>query len=78
MNKILFVTLLCVAAASAAAKTKTSSTGASSKRGFGIGTHDAHPEVVHVGHGGHGGGGDGWGASSHGKGITINDDILVS
>jgi len=67
MNKILFVTLLCIAAASAATKTKTS--GASSKRGFGIGTHDAHPEVVHVGHGGHGGGGgDGWGWGAQHKG----------
>lgn len=65
MNKILLVTLLCVAAASAATKTKTSG---ASKRGFGIGTHDAHPEVVHVGgHGSHGGGGEGWGAEKHGK-----------
>jgi len=69
MNKILLVTLMCVAAASAATKTKTSG---ASKRGFGIGTHDAHPEVVHVGgHGGGGGGGGGgegwgWGASTGG------------
>lgn len=40
MNKILLVTLMCVAVASAATKTKSGA----SKRGFGIGTHDAHPE----------------------------------
>jgi hypothetical protein len=63
MNKILCVTLLCIAAASAATKTKTATASASKQRGFGIGTHDYHPEVVSVGHG-HGD--HGWGASSHG------------
>lgn len=71
MNKILLVTLLCVAAASAATKTKTS--GASSKRGFGIGTHDAHPEVVHVG--GHGS--EGWGASTHHGDYPALADIVA-
>jgi len=79
MNKILFVTLLCIAAASAATKTKTS--GASSKRGFGIGTHDAHPEVVHVGHGGHGGGGGGegwgWGAQHKGDYPALADIVAL-
>jgi len=74
MNKILFVTLVCVAAASAATKAKTAAAASASKsRGFGIGTHDAHPEVVSVGHGhGHGGGGygggGGGGVGGHGWG----------
>jgi len=77
MNKILVVTLLCVAAASAATKTKTS--GAASKRGFGIGTHDAHPEVVTVGgHGGGGGGGEGWGApQQHGDYPALADIVAL-
>jgi len=74
MNKLLFVTLLCLGAASAATKAKTSSGSASSKRGFGIGTHDAHPEVVHVGHGG----GEGWGASQgHGGDYPALADIVA-
>lgn len=76
MNKILVVTLLCVAAASAATKTKTSA--GASKRGFGIGTHDAHPEVVTVGGHGHGGGGgDGWGATQHHGDYPALADIVA-
>lgn len=70
MNKILFVTVLCIAAASAATRTKTSI----SKRsgGFGLGLHNQKPEVLTVTHGqghgsGGGGGGGGWDAG-HGQG----------
>jgi len=65
MNKILFVTMLCIAVASAATKTKTSGI---SKRGFGVGTHSHKPEVLTVTHGqGHGSGSGGWDAG-HGQG----------
>jgi len=81
MNKILFVTLLCIAAASAATKAKTAAS-ASKSRGFGIGTHDAHPEVVSVGHGhGHGGHGhDSYGAASgygHGEYPALADIVAL-
>jgi len=66
MNKILLVTVLCVAAASAATKPKTT-TAETSRGGFGVGVHDHHPQVLDVSHGGSGWGQQqqqGWGASS--------------
>lgn len=73
MNKILCLTLLCVAAASAKTKTvKSAQTAAPLERsGFGIGTHSNHPEVLTVSHGhghGHGGGGGGGGHGGGGGG----------
>jgi len=61
MNRIILVTVLCVAAASAATKPKT--TGAETQRGggFGIGTHDHHPQILDVSHAG-----SGWGQQSGG------------
>ena len=72
MNKILLVTVLCVAAASAATKPKTT-TAETSRGGFGVGVHDHHPQVLDVSHGGSGwgqqsGGGSGWGGVSSGWG----------
>jgi len=74
MKRLIVIAVFCVAAASAATK--------SQERGFGIGTHDSHPEVVSVGHGGHGGGGGsgwgGWQAQSHGgKGKHTKNFIVT-
>jgi len=66
MNKILFVTVLCIAAASAATKTRTS---VSKRSGFGIGTHNQKPEILTVTHGsGHSGGGGGGYDAGYGQG----------
>lgn len=67
MNRILLVTLLCVAAASAATKTKIIGTQANQKRDLGFGSYNSHPEVLTVGQG-HGHGGGGWGGGGGGGG----------